>query len=68
MNNKKIQSIVDLTSEQVGIVSQALSPLSDTTAKWIVGLLETLGVLVKDFNLVAGTSTTPSIRQFFQQH
>lgn len=56
----KMQSGVDLTTEQVGIVSQVSGPLNDTTAKWMVGLLETPGVLVKDFNFIAWTSTTPS--------
>jgi len=38
------------TPEQIGIVSQIPGLLRDTTAKLTVGLLETLGVLVKDFN------------------
>lgn len=56
----KMQSGVDLTTEQVGIVSQVSGPLNDMTAKWMVGLLETPGVLVKDFYFIARTSTTPS--------
>lgn len=45
----KIPSVVDSTSEQVGIVSQVLGPLSGTTAKWMVRLLETPGVSVTRF-------------------
>lgn len=61
----KVQTAADLTSEQVGIVSQVSGPLNDTTAKWMVGLLETPGVLVKDFNFIARTSTTPSRQAVF---
>lgn len=49
----KMQSIVDLMSEQVGIVSQVPGPLKSTPAKWMVRLLETQGVLVKGFNFIA---------------
>lgn len=60
MSNRVVQVTVDLTSEQVQIVSQVPGPLNDTTAKWIMGLLETPGVLGKDVNVLTGTSTTPS--------
>lgn len=46
----KFKVTTNSTPEQVGILSQIPGVLRDTTAKLTVGLLETLGVLVKDFN------------------
>lgn len=40
----EIKVTADLTPAQVGNVAQGLGFLSDTTAKWMVWLLETLGV------------------------
>ena len=40
----EIKVTADLTPAQVGNVAEGLGFLSDTTAKWMVQLLETLGV------------------------
>lgn len=61
----KMQSIVGLMSEQVGIVSQVPGPLNSTPAKWMAGLLESPGVLVKVLTLLQTPPLHP-IRQLYQ--